>query len=69
MPDDLKIINSITYNPNAAVIYPSNIFHSVQLDKTHEKNNPRSSLRLSYVAKVKKLSLERKYSSLDTIKY
>lgn len=69
IPEDLKIVNSITYSPNEAVIYPSNIFHSVQLDKTHEKNNPRSSLRLSYVTKVKKLSLERKYSSFNGIKY
>jgi hypothetical protein len=69
IPQELKIVKEITYNPNEAIVYPSNIFHSVKLEKSHEKDNARVSLRLSYIAKVKKLSLDRKYIKIDTITY
>ncbi len=69
IPKELMITNSITYDTNQAIIYPANIFHSVKLETNHQKDNARISLRLAYMAQVKKLSLNRNYSKLNTITY
>jgi len=54
----IKLINTIEYKPNQAIIYKANLFHSPNITQEFTEDNPRSLLRISFdvkIAKQKKL--------------
>jgi len=50
----VKLIREIKYNPNQAIVYPSNLFHSPNVTEEFSSDNPRIILRISFVQKVTK---------------
>ena len=49
---DIKLIKTLDYKPNQAIIYPANLFHSPNITKEFTKNNPRIMLRIIFDKKI-----------------
>jgi hypothetical protein len=49
---DIKLIREIKYNPNQAIIYPANLFHSPNIDQEFTEDNPRVLLRIIFDRKI-----------------
>lgn len=50
---DIKLIKTIKYNPNQAIVYPSNLFHCPNVTSEFTEENPRVLLRTSFYQEVK----------------
>jgi len=50
-----KLWKEIKYEPNQAIIYPANLFHSADVPSEFSEDNPRVILRISFDAKTKKI--------------
>lgn len=44
----IKLLNEVEYQPNQAIVYPANYFHSVGLTKDFNRKNSRLSLRILF---------------------
>lgn len=51
---ETKLIREIKYNPNQAIIYPANLFHSPTMSSEFSEENPRTLLRISFDQKIRK---------------
>ena len=51
---DTKLIKTITYKPNQAIIYSANLFHSANVTQEFTEDNPRILLRITFYKKIKK---------------
>jgi len=51
---DTKLIKTIEYNPNQAIIYPANLFHSPSITQEFTEDNPRVLLRIGFDRKITK---------------
>jgi hypothetical protein len=51
---DTKLIRSIKYNPNQALIYSADLFHCPNVSQEFTENNLRSLLRISFNKKISK---------------
>ena len=49
---DIKLIKTLEYKPNQAIIYPTNLFHSPNLTQEFTKDNPRILLRIVFNRKI-----------------
>ena len=49
---DTKLIKTIEYNPNQAIIYSANLFHSPSVTQEFTEDNPRVLLRISFDRKI-----------------
>ena len=47
-----KLIKTLEYKPNQAIIYPANIFHSPNITQEFTEDNPRVLLRISFDRKI-----------------
>ena len=50
---DIKLINTVEYKPNQAIVYPANLFHSPKITQEFTEDNPRILLRITFDRKVK----------------
>jgi hypothetical protein len=57
-----KLIKEVEYNPNQAIIYPANLFHSPSVTQEFTEDNPRVLLRISFDRKIIELEKKFKYS-------
>jgi hypothetical protein len=51
---DTKLIKTIQYNPNQAIIYSANLFHSPSITQEFTEDNPRVLLRIAFDRKITK---------------
>jgi hypothetical protein len=51
---DTKLIKTIEYNPNQAIIYSANLFHSPSITQEFTEDNPRVLLRIAFDRKITK---------------
>lgn len=51
---DTKLIKTITYKPNQAIIYSANLFHSPNVTQEFTEDNPRILLKITFDKKIKK---------------
>lgn len=49
---EIKLIKTVEYNPNQAIIYPANLFHSPNVTSEFSEKNPRTLLRTSFDIKI-----------------
>lgn len=49
---EVKLVKKVDYNPNQAIVYPANLFHSPQLTSEFTESNPRSLLRITFDKKM-----------------
>ena len=49
---DVKLIKKIEYNPNQAIVYPANLFHSPNVTEKFTETNPRILLRIDFDRKI-----------------
>jgi len=49
---DIKLIKTIEYNPNQAIIYSANLFHSPSVTQEFTEDNPRILLRITFDKKI-----------------
>ena len=49
---DVELYKTIQYNPNQAIIYPANLYHSPNVTSEFTKENPRSILRITFYQKI-----------------
>jgi hypothetical protein len=55
---EIKLVNTVEYKPNQAIVYQGNLFHSPNITQEFTEDNLRSLLRISFdikIAKQKKL--------------
>lgn len=45
---DVKLVKTLKYSPNQAIVYPANLFHSSNLTSEFTETNPRSLLRITF---------------------
>jgi hypothetical protein len=50
---DVKLTKKIQYNPNQAIVYPVNLFHSPNVTPEFSEKNPRVLLRVAFYQKTK----------------
>lgn len=50
----IKFEKEVIYNSNQAIVYPTCLLHSPNIEEKFTKDNPRISLRISFQAKLKK---------------
>jgi len=62
---DIKLIDKIEYDPNQAIIFPSNLFHSPNITEQFTEDNFRSVLRILFTAKLNNINT----AKLNNINY
>jgi len=48
----VKLIKEVEFNPNQAIVYPANLFHSPKVPQEFTKDNPRILLRITFDKKI-----------------
>ena len=51
---ETKLIKQVEYNPNQAIVYPANLFHSSAKHSKFSEENPRTLLRITFDRKIRK---------------
>ena len=49
---DIKLIKTLEYKPNQAIIYPASLFHSGNITEEFDEDNPRCLLRIMFYIKI-----------------